>query len=133
MPYQATYTLGGPFPPMLVEFVDRNTYLTWKTHVDRVKALDSSVPNGSANQGAYQPFLFGVRDLRGVWGGILVPEDVKSALLRVEQRLGLPVTQWEEGERYHSPTVIDATHFGPFPAGFAGVNHANRAGANNAN
>ena len=59
-----------------------------------------------------------VLNLRGFWGGILVPEDIKSALHKVEDGLGLPVTQWQEAERYHKPAIVDATNFGPFHEGF---------------
>jgi hypothetical protein len=118
-PYRALYyTLGGPFPPMSVEFVDKNTYLAWQTHVGRVKAQRAEVPHLSINPRDYQPFLDAVRHLRAFWGGILVPEDIKRALYEVEDGLGLPVTQWQEAERYHSPAVVDAHHFGPFPEGF---------------
>jgi hypothetical protein len=133
MPYNGIYvTLGGPFSPMLVKFVDEHTYFAWQNHFESVKALNAQ----GVVSGDYQPFLDGVRNLRAFWGGILVPEDVKSALGRVEIGLGLPLTQWEQGERYHSPTVVDATHFGPFPQGFvppADGNNANNAGVNDAN
>ena len=61
-----------------------------------------------------------------VWGGILIPEDVKSALKEVEKGLKLPLTtEWDQAKKYQKGTMVDATHFGPFPApaGFASVNN----------
>ena len=113
--YKATYhVFGDRFPDMNLRFVDRNTYFTWHFAVEHVKDLSTSVRRPTTRREDFQPFMDGVRALRARWGGILVPEDVKSALKDVEERLNLPLTQWEEAERYQEGTVVDATHFGPF-------------------
>jgi len=117
MPASAIYqTFGNQFPDMHLRFVDSNTYFTWQFAVSAVKDWSKRVPKGSTNRADYQPFMDGVRDLRARWGGLLVPEDVKSALQSIEEAFNLPFTEWTEAERYQAGTIVDATHLGPFPA-----------------
>ena len=92
---------------MEILFVDEATSVNWVNEVVAVMRLAPQKPPVD-----YRPFIKAVEDLRGKWGGKLVPHCIKNFLSQVETKNQWPLTVWTPDEM-DNKKLVDATHLGP--------------------
>ena len=96
MAYRELYLTPGAVAAY--NFPDRQSGMAWTAGASNLKSTMSNVhglESQEARDLALHRWLEDAESFRVQWGDIMVPQDIQTAVNSVQERLGLPLTQYD--------------------------------------